>query len=80
MTSARREPKTSEAVDLQARAEDVRSAIGSARLEGLTVTPASREVLEDYASVSIDADELVDRVLRLYGFGARGPHSTTGQV
>lgn len=70
MTSALRKLKPFDPVDLESRADDVRSAVGSARLEGLEITQATQDVFDDYASGSIDADEVVERVLGMYGPGA----------
>lgn len=55
---------------LDAWAEAVRSAIASARLAGVEITPETRAALDAYAAGTIDADALVAAVLTLYGPGA----------
>lgn len=52
---------------LDARAEAVRAAVASARIEGVDVTPETQVALDAYVAGDIDADELVAVVLRLYG-------------
>ena len=55
---------------LDGRAEAVRAAVASARIEGVEVTPETQAALDAYVTGAIDADELVAEVLRLYGPGA----------
>lgn len=50
-----------------ARAEAVRSAVASAHLAGVIPSQETLAVFEDYVSGAIDADGMVDRVLRMYG-------------
>lgn len=70
MSNALRKPHPTEDRDLEARNEAVRSAIASARLEGVDIAAPTQEVFDDYASGIIDGDEMMDRVLGMYGPGA----------
>ena len=70
MTSALRKQWPTEQVNPEDRASAVRSAVASARLEGVEITPATQKVFEDYASGAIDSDDMMDRVLSMYGPGA----------
>lgn len=53
--------------DEESRAEHVRAAIASARIEGVEISPATLVEFDAFASGAIDADELVARVLALHG-------------
>lgn len=49
------------------RKERVRQAIANERLEGLTVSRATRRTLDDYANGKISAEEAADQVFSRYG-------------
>lgn len=51
------------------RAEGVRSAIASARLEGVEITAQTQGLFDEYVAGAISGDEVMDRVLALYGPG-----------
>jgi hypothetical protein len=52
------------------RAKAVRAAVASACIEGVAVTPETQAVFEEYAAEVLDGDEMMERILRMYGPGA----------
>ena len=59
--------------DRRRRAEDVRAAIGSARIEGRDITPWTRAVLGRYVRGEITAEEAMATVLDKYGPTKKAP-------
>lgn len=54
----------------EARAEAVRAAVASARIEGVVITAETQALFDEYVSGTLDCDETVKRVLTMYGPGA----------
>lgn len=68
MPNALRKPREAPARDTsEARAEAVRAAVASARIEGVAVTPETQAVFEEYAAGALDGDEMMERILGMYG-------------
>ena len=59
--------RTTGKADVDERRRRVEAAAHSGEMEGLTITPATREDAEDYVAGTISSSELVRRVRARYG-------------
>lgn len=70
MHGALRNARPSPRVEESNRLEAVNAAVASARIEGVPPSCGAQEILQDYASGSIEDEEMVSLILAMHRPGA----------